>query len=150
MSTYRFLQDRKRGKPAQEKVAEILREKGYSVWVVNDGMFPDYDLRAEKEHIKFTAEIKYDIKAQETKNICLEIPALSHSKASILFIALGTPITEVLMLPLPSTLSYALKWPIKRVVGEHDELAALVPIASLRALDFVSTLWRDKVAINLY
>jgi hypothetical protein len=137
MSTNQFLQDRRRGKVAQEVVAAKLRDKGYTVNLVKEGYFPDYDLVAQKGTIRFTGEVKQDYRASDTGNVCLELQALSHSKASILFLLADQ---KVFFSPLQETLSYAQNWPIQRVVGEHGERAALVPIEAYRANSFVQTL----------
>ena len=137
MSTQQFLSDRRRGKVAQEIVAAKLRDKGYTVQIVKDGYFPDYDLIAEKGSIRFTGEVKQDYRASDTGNICLEIPALQHSKASILFLLADQ---KVFMSPLSETLSHAQNWPIQRVVGEHGERAALVALEAYKSLSFVQIL----------
>jgi hypothetical protein len=137
MSTSQFLQDRRRGKVAQEIVAAKLRDKGYAVQIVKGGYFPDYDLVAQKGSIRFTGEVKQDYRASDTGNVCLELQALAHSKASILFLLADH---QVYFSPLQETLSYAQNWPIQRVVGEHGERAALVPLEAYKSQSFVQTL----------
>jgi len=137
LPTQQFLQDRRRGKPAQEIVAAKLRDKGYTVQMVKDGYFPDYDLVAQKGDIRFTGEVKNDYRASDTGNVCLEIQALSHSKASLLFLLADN---KVFFSPLQETLSYAQNWPTQRVVGEHGEKAALVPLEAYRSNSFVHIL----------
>ncbi len=105
--------------------------------MVKDGYFPDYDLVAEKGSVRFTGEVKQDYRASDTGNVCLELQALAHSKASILFLLADQ---KIFMSPLQETLLYAQNWPRKRVTGEHGETSALVPLEAYRALQFVQTL----------
>lgn len=137
MPTHQFLSDRRRGKPAQEIVAAKLRDKGYTVQVVKDGYFPDYDLVAQKGSIRFTGEVKQDYRASDTGNVCLELQALAHSKAAILFLLADQ---KVFMTPLQECLLFAQNWPIQRVVGEHGERAALVPLDAFKSQLFVQIL----------
>lgn len=97
--------------------------------MVADGYHPAYDFLAMKNGMQWYGEIKYDSRAKETGNVCLEIPALEHSKASMLLFCTDAPDLrlQVYALPLQDALSFAKSWPIKRVVGENREMAALVP-----------------------
>jgi hypothetical protein len=108
LPTQQFLQARRRGKPAQEIVAAKLRDKGYTVQIVKDGYFPD--LVAQKGDIRFTGEVKNDYRTSDTGNVCLEIQALSHCKASLLFLLAGN---KVLVSPLQKTLSRSLEVSIR-------------------------------------
>lgn len=119
-----FLVDLERGKPGEQFVAELLRSWGEDVEEVN-GYFPAYDLRVKRNGR--TIEVKYDIRASETQNVCLELDALFHSKADLLAIVTDNPRT-VYFTPLQEALRLAKDWPRKKAVGERGEVASLVPI----------------------
>jgi hypothetical protein len=83
MPTHQFLKDRRRGHPGQDYVAKRLTNIGYTVRVVKDGFFQDYDFVAEhtKKPIRFTGEVKTCYWFDKTHNFALELDALRHSKA---------------------------------------------------------------------
>lgn len=83
-------------------------------------------------------EFKYDAMSEQTRNVCLEIEALSHSTSDILVYGLpeGDHI-DVFTMWLQDALSYAQNWPLKRPVGEFRLLAALVPKETFIGQDFV-------------
>jgi len=126
-----FIRDRKRGRAAQDYVANTFKAWGLQVSNVKDGYFPGWDLvvsgNLHGNHLNFKAEVKYDIKAQETNNLYLDIEALKHSKASILCICINNPIDTVLMLPLQDALNYAVKH-CNAQGGEFQEKSAIIPI----------------------
>ena len=57
--------------------------RSWGLWgrEVEDGFFQDWDLETHGNGNTHTVEVKYDIRADETKNPCLELEALQHSKA---------------------------------------------------------------------
>src|SRR6266851_5384249 len=83
MSSRQFIQDRERGKPGQQYVAEMLRSWGHEVEEVPDGYFPGYDLKLK---IGGTIEVKHDYLSEKTGNVFLELEALNHSQADWLAI----------------------------------------------------------------
>jgi len=91
-------------------------------------------------------EFKYDAMSEQTGNVCLELEALQHSISDILVYGLpeGGHI-DVYTMWLKDALSYALKWPTKREVGEFRLPAALVPKDIFTGQDFVNK-WKT---INL-
>lgn len=130
MPIHQFVIDRKRGHLGQLYVADKLRQQGYTVAVVKDGYFTQYDILARKGNIQFTGEIKTCYRAAETNNVCLELQALRHSKASLLFYVIVDQgkVKEALFCPLQDALRLAESYPVKGAYGEHSELSALVPI----------------------
>jgi hypothetical protein len=130
MSTQKFISDRKRGHLGQTYIAEKLRAQGYTVAVVKDGHFEDYDLVAYKPGIRFTGEVKTDYRTAETGNLCLELQALRHSKASLLFYVIVDQgkVKEALFCPLQDALRLAESYPVKGTYGERGEVSSLVPL----------------------
>jgi hypothetical protein len=127
MSSLQFLVDRQRGKLGQHYVAEMFRSWGLVVYEVEDGFFQDFDLQVfGKDDVPHTFEVKYDIMASKTQNICLELEALMHSKADFLTIVTDNPRT-VYVTPLQPALAFAHSWPRKLRVGEFNLEAAIVP-----------------------
>jgi hypothetical protein len=129
-----FVRDRSRSKIAPQLIKTKLEQHGWQVYLVRDGYFPDYDFTATKGQLRFTGEIKMDFRASETGNVCLEVEALSHSKASMLFFCTTN---KAYMMPLQEMLSYARLYPNKKTVGEHGEQGALIPIQTFESLSFV-------------
>jgi len=123
MASQSFIQSRERGKIAQRTLADYLRSTGVGVQEVEDGFFPDFDLLLSTGK---TIEVKYDQRASDTGNFCLEIEALDHSLADVLAIAYGSPIQAYYMLPLDKARKFALDWPLKKYVGEFGLEAAIV------------------------
>ena len=132
--TEQFIIDRKRSKIAPQLVKSKLEKHGWTVSLVPDGYFPAYDLSATKGDLRFLAEVKMDYRAHETGNICLELEALSHSKASILFFCTND---KTYMLPIDDARTLASNHPVKRIVGEHGEQAALIPLQTFESLSYV-------------
>lgn len=127
MSSQQFLRDRERGKEGQRYVAEMFRSWHWNVYEVLDGYFQPYDLIVTAPNgNKRTVEVKYDLKASTTGNICLELEALCHSKADLLAIVTDDPLT-VYITPLQQALALAHSWPNKKKVGEYSLDAALIP-----------------------
>lgn len=127
MSSQAFIQARERGKRGQHYVAEMFRHWGLTVYEVEDGMFPDWDLQVFGNNgITRTVEVKHDYKSSETGNLCLELEALFHSKADLLAIVTDNPRT-VYMVPLQEALAFAHSYPSKKKVGEFHLEAALIP-----------------------
>lgn len=124
MPTDAFLNDRERGREGQHYVADLLRSKGYPLEEVEDGYFPDFDLKLTTGT---TIEVKHDFRSSETGNLALELEALFHSKANILAIVTENPRT-VYLAPLQPVLQLANEWPRKVRGGEFNSLMALVPI----------------------
>lgn len=118
-----FLRDKERGQVGQDYVANLFRSWGASVIEAPDRYFPDFDLLVNGK----TVEVKTDIRAEQTQNICLELDALWHSKAQFLAIVTGNPIKHFYLVPLQDALRLAESWPKTRV-GEYGGPAALVPI----------------------
>lgn len=125
-----FIKSRKRGRIAQDYCAGMFQSWGLLVHNIKDGYFPGWDMEVSgylhDTPVNFKAEVKYDIKAQETNNIYLDIAALKHSQASILCICLNDPIDTVLMLPLKDALNYAVAHQNGRG-GEFMEKSAIIP-----------------------
>ncbi len=127
MSSQQFLADRERGKNGQHYVAEMFRSWGLVVSEIEDGMFPDWDIKVfGKDDVPHTVEVKHDYKFSETGNFCLELEALFHSRAELLAIVTDNPRT-VYIKPLQEVLSFARLWPRKKKVGEFHHEAAIVP-----------------------
>lgn len=131
MPTSQFLKDRRRGKPAQKFVADIYRSFGLKVDEVPDGYFPGYDLEVDGEvkgqNLHFKVEVKYDLWFEKSRNFCLELDALSHSKAGILCYVVNDPSLTAFQLDLQPTLKFAQSWKPLKPLGERGELCALVP-----------------------
>jgi len=123
MASQSFIQSRERGKIAQRTLADYLRSTGVGVQEVEDGWFPDFDLLLSTGK---TIEVKYDQRASDTGNLCLEIEALSHSLADVLAIGYGTPIQAFYLLPLDKARQFAINWPNKIQGGEFGGDLALV------------------------
>ncbi len=140
MSSQYFLSQRRQGKVGQEIAAVKLRNKGFTVDLVKDGMFPDYDAIAYRDSIKFMLEIKYDKMAKDTGNVCLDIQSLKKSKATILAYVIDDPGPKVFIMPLNEALAYAEKYPVKKQVGEWKEPNAIVPKHVFFAQGFVQEL----------
>jgi hypothetical protein len=128
MSSQAFIQAREKGKEGQHYVAEMFRNWGLTVYEIEDGHFPDWDLQVfSKDNDKpRTVEVKHDFAASKTGNICLELEALFHSKADLLAIVTDNPRT-VYMVPLQQALAFADSYPNKKKVGEFQLEAALIP-----------------------
>lgn len=122
MTSIHFLQSRERGNVGQHYVAELLRAQGYPLDEVEDGYFPDYDIRLSTGT---TIEVKTDFRAKDTGNFCLELEALCHSRADILAIVIDK---TVYLAPLQPVITLADKWPRKVRGGEFGLEMALVPI----------------------
>ena len=91
-------------------------------------------------------EFKYDVKSEETGNVCLELEALSHSTSDILVYGLPErDHLDVLTMWLSDALSFAQNWPTKALVGEFRLPAALVPKETFLGQKFV----RHWKTINL-
>jgi hypothetical protein len=143
MSSQQFLADRERGKNGQHYVAEMFRSWGLVVYETEDGMFPDWDLQVfGKDDVPHTVEVKYDLKASKTGNLCLELEALFHSKAELLAIVTDDPRT-VYIKPLQQVLSFAHSWPRKKKVGEFQLEAAIVP-----KQDFINKLNPEVLTVH--
>ncbi len=126
--TEQFVLDRRRGREGQDYVAGMFESWGLRVENVPDGFFQDYDLLVYgKDGRPHTVEVKYDIRSRGTGRFCLELDALWHSRAELLAIVTDNPKT-VYLTPLQEALRLAQGWPIKKAVGERNEVAALVPI----------------------
>lgn len=130
--TEQFIRDRSRTHQAQAFVADRLRAQGFSVKVVKDGYFPDYDLLAEKSTpsgtILITGEVKRDYRYRDTGNLALELDALNHSRADYLFFVIDEKQgLEAWVCPLAEARALAEEYPVKRAVGEHGEVCSLVP-----------------------
>jgi hypothetical protein len=135
MSSSAFIQAREKGREGQHYVAEMFRKWGLTVYEVEDGMFPDWDLQVFSNDGKpRTVEVKHDYAASKTGNLCLELEALLHSKADLLAIVTDDPRT-VYMVPLQQALSFAHSYPVKKKVGEFGLEAALI-----KKQDFISSL----------
>jgi hypothetical protein len=81
MSSTQFLQDRERGKDGQHYVVEMLRSWGVTVYEVEDGMFPDWDLQYfDKDNQPHTIEVKHDFRAKDTGNFSLNLRLYSTPK----------------------------------------------------------------------
>lgn len=110
---------------------------GLTVRNVPDGFFPGWDIEAcgklDGIAVNFKCEVKYDLKANETGRLYLDIAALKHSRASILAIVTDNPRT-VYILPLQDVLSYALAHQNTKG-GEYGEPACLISKE-----EFISTL----------
>lgn len=126
-----FLEARKRGEVAQKYVAEMFKSWGLQVTMTPRGYYPGYDMiisgTLKGNRIQNKVEIKYDLKAQETGNLYLDIPSLTRSQASILIICLGDPIDKTLMLPKATALEFARTRQNARG-GEFMEKGCVVPI----------------------
>src|SRR5260370_41224247 len=112
MTSLQFVRDNQRGMIGQHYVAEMFRHWGATVKEVDDKFFPDYDIEVNGK----TVEVKYDIRAADTGNLCLELDALWHSKAQWLAIVTDNPRT-VYFTPLQEVLRLAQGWPNKKEVG---------------------------------
>jgi hypothetical protein len=142
-----FIKARRRGRIAQDYCAQMFQSWNLKVDNVKDGYFPGWDMivsgNLHGSQVNFKAEVKYDIKAQDTGNVYLDIATLSHSKASILCICLNDPIDTVLMLPLQSALDYAQAH--KNIhAGEFKEAGCLVDKAEFIA-DLKPQILKTKV-----
>lgn len=127
MSSQAFIQAREKGREGQHYVAEMFRHWGLTVYEVEDGMFPDFDLQVfGNDGTKRTVEVKHDFKFSETGNFCIELEALFHSKADLLAIVTDNPRT-VYLVPLQQALAFAYSYPVKKKVGEFQLEAALIP-----------------------
>ena len=126
MTSLQFIKDHQRGKTGQHFVAEMFRSWGANVKEVRDGFFQDWDLEINGK----TVEVKYDLLAHQTGNLCLVLEALWHSKAQWLAIVTDNPRT-VYLVPLQEALRFAERWSNKKEVGEFNVTAAIVPVQVL-------------------
>ena len=124
-----FIQARKKGKVAQKYVKGMFSSWGLKTIETKDGYHPDFDMlvsgKLHGNQLNFKCEIKWDLKAQETGNLYIDIQSLAKSTASILCICLNDPIDTVLMLPLEDALNYARKH-ANITGGEWHEKSALI------------------------
>ena|SRR5258708_9714768 len=111
-----------RGTLGQNYVRDMLRSWGMEVEEAPDKWFPDWDLKTNGK----TIEVKTDLKAHLTGNLCLELEALDHSKADLLAIVTEYPKT-VYFKNLPAVRDFAHQWPKKIKGGEFAGELALVP-----------------------
>lgn len=72
-----FKRDLEFGQIAEVEFKELLESKGYQVEKM-EGYFPDYDLKAIKDGITSTFEIKTDTQASFTGNVAIEIKATAY------------------------------------------------------------------------
>lgn len=135
MPSQSFLTSRKIGEKAQDIIAAKLKSKGFSVDVVKSGYRPHFDLTAKRGDIRFTAEVKRDQLTQNTGNVRIDLNALSHSKAGILFYMIDPD--KFFIAELDKMLAYAKDYPIKKQVGEFKEPSALVAFDHFIRLPFV-------------
>lgn len=133
MPSKEFLQSRKRGEVAQKYVAEMLRSWGLAVIETKRGYHPGYDgiaygkVNGKGGEVRFKYEVKYDLRANTSGNLYLDIPSLSKSQAGILVICLGEPIAKTLVLAREDALRFAVAHQNARG-GEFNESACLLPI----------------------
>jgi hypothetical protein len=121
----------------------MFRKWGLTVYEIEDGMFPDWDLQVfGKDDKPRTVEVKHDFAASKTGNICLELEALFHSKADLLAIVTDNPRT-VYMVHLQQALAFAHSYPVKKKVGEFQTEAALIP-----KQEFINSLNPQVLTVN--
>jgi hypothetical protein len=122
MSSAQFQIDKIRGDEGQSYVRDMLRSWHLEVEEAPDKWFPDWDLKTPSK----TIEVKTDLKASLTGNICLELEALDHSKADLLAIITENPRT-VYFKELPVVRDFAHQWHKTVRGGEFAGQLALVP-----------------------
>jgi hypothetical protein len=122
MSSAQFQIDKVRGNEGQSYVRDMLRSWDLKVEEAPDKWFPDYDLKANGK----TIEVKTDLMASKTGNLCLELEALDHSKADLLAIVTENPRT-VYFTSLPVVRDFAHQWHRTVRGGEFAGQLALIP-----------------------
>lgn len=122
MPSAQFRIDNQRGLEGQNFVKRLLESWGQKVEEAPDAYFPDWDLSVNGK----TLEIKTDLKAHLTGNICIEPEALEHSKADILAYVTDNCKT-VYLKELPAVRDFARQWQPKIRGGEFSQDLCLVP-----------------------
>ncbi|MEZ5428748.1 MAG: hypothetical protein R2747_21060 [Pyrinomonadaceae bacterium] len=122
MSSKAFQTDLKRGQVAEKLLFEIFKSWDWKPELA-EGYFPDWDIRVKSGK---TVEVKWDVMAQKTGNICLELEALNHSKADVLAVAYGRPIKAFYLLEMDKARKFAKGWGNKKKVGEFKVESALI------------------------
>lgn len=125
MLSKEFIQSRAHGNIAQRVVAEAIAKRfDTEVYEVPNGYFPDWDIRLGNGK---TLEVKWNRTAHQTGNIALEINTLHYSKADVLAVCYGNPITAIYLVPLQTARELADYWPMKKMIGIPKEACAIVP-----------------------
>jgi hypothetical protein len=144
---YQFTPQLEIGQSFEQSFANLLEIKGWSV-TFNEGEYEDLktcDLKITKNGLTLWVELKKDLMSQKTGNVCVEIKALSHSKAPILVYGLPTPYwTDIYKMPLKTMLQYAIEYPVKKWVGSPKVYAALIPKDIFTSLPFVRRFSLDE------
>lgn len=122
MTSIQFKKDNIRGLEGQNFVRDLIRSWGQIVEEAPDKWFPDWDLKTNNR----TIEVKTDLMASKTGNLCIELEALDHSKADLLAIVTENPRT-VYFKELPAVREFAHQWHKFVRGGEFGQPLALIP-----------------------
>lgn len=119
-----FIKANRLTKQAEGLLAEIIESWGVGVLKPPDqSYYPDYDLKLSTG---VTIEVKWDLMAHKTGNLCLELEALNHSKADVLAIAYGKPIKCFYLLKMDKAKDLVNNWKSYKQVGEFKTKAVLI------------------------
>ena len=96
------------------------------------------DLKVKKDGWSLWLEVKLDWMSQTTGNVCIELEALAHSRASVLIYGLPqTDWTDIYKMPLKQMYEYAKSYPVKKHVGQYQLTSAIIPKHVFTSLPFV-------------
>ena len=129
------------GREFEQAMIPVLQEIGFRVIDVDGWKYSQKkgrDVIVEIQGHRSSIEFKYDRMSEKTGQVCIDLDSLNKTDSATWIY--GFPEGEVIHTYSMKTTElgpYAIKWPIRRAVGEFRQECALIPKRTFTSLPFV-------------